>query len=173
VKLTRRGFLSAAAVLPLVPILLRDAVKVTVSARPGGLSFVHPDQYEMLMKFCDQAVFHKSRSIGPTVGVLEGAGQHVHRLYNWPAPNVAELAFADSPNVPAKWVDRSAPTRGDIEQLLAELRRPMPRPDLVIIDGIGYGKGDPLPEVEPIPARPPELWPMPPPPLPCDTKVTW
>lgn len=35
--------------------------------------------------------------------------------------------------------------RGGLEALARELRHPMPRPDLIVIDGVGYGPDDQLP----------------------------
>lgn len=46
---------------------------------------------------------------------------------------------------PASPRGSAIPSREQIEALAAILRRPMPRADLIVINGIGYGKDDQLP----------------------------
>jgi hypothetical protein len=46
---------------------------------------------------------------------------------------------------PARLASSAIPNRSQVESLVTVLCKPGTRPDLVVINGIGYGKDDPLP----------------------------
>jgi hypothetical protein len=97
-KLTRRGFIEAIAMLPLGQ-----------AAEPNGV-------YPYLRRLMDRSaagevVINKGRAVGSTSANVEALQRSIEKL----------------------------------AALLRQDGKRQPRPDLIVIDGIGYGKDDPLP----------------------------
>lgn len=118
-----------------------------------------------------EVTLYKGTSVGCTTGILENVFAylddgvtHFGVLPVPRRPNVAEIAFATAeveggsrwstkPSNPAEDIratleairEPSYVPPPDLKALADLVRGPRQRPDLVVIDGIGYGNDDPLP----------------------------
>lgn len=144
-KLTRRGFIGALTALPFAPEVLPAPIRYTVAPRVDHVSFVHPDVYERFRQLysCDRApllepplrelTLFKPRAVGPTVGALDAASM-------WAALEVERSVFDNIRCVGA------SSYASDLHELARLIRLPSRvRPDLIVVDGIGYGPKDALP----------------------------
>jgi len=139
-KLTRRGFIEAVS-LPRAlpgpkPLKAQPYVRQLMSR--SDLEFTQPREVSVM----------KHAAVGMTTGVLENAiGYFLEHPEDIPPPPLPAWVTEDTKaqiNSAVSYLEQYQLKR-ELEKLAAILRQPMGRPDLVVIDGVGYGKDDPLP----------------------------
>lgn len=154
-KLSRRGFINVDGYL---------------RPMPYGFSAMSPPYVRgLLERFeADRPTIYKGTSVGATTGILENAIGFCLAEFSAPPADAAAFAGLNYEGEP-QWSTKESNPIDDIRatfalvsspeyqaaqrvayerelsELAALLRKPGPRPDLIVIDGVGYGKDDPLP----------------------------